>query len=712
MAQVEFNVPGPGTYLIEADPSLPPLANPGQAGDVLDGEQFYDNEGNPVTGTMPSNPAVSETLEAGESYQVPAGYTPGGTVQAASLASQTPGTATEDDIVQGKTAWVNGVQIAGALEPGTDTGDATATAADILEGETAYVATGKVSGTMPNNGAVTKQLASGEEYNIPAGYHNGSGTVTAPTIASETPGTAVAGDIRQGKTAWVDGEQLTGTVPDVEAATPTISVNAQTGLITAETQQAGGFVTEGTKAASQQMQIQEAQTITPGTTPQTIQANVYLTGAQTILGDENLVPENIKDNVSIFGVTGTYGGGGSTGDFAVPLTVYVSSGAIVTAQNGDTTLVTTAIANQAQFSLTKGGVWNIVAQLNELSAASSVTVQSAYQTLLVFSGEISSIGAISPLSLPRTSLAAASTEDYILFGGGANRTNLATVDSYNKDLTHSLPTPLSVNRARFGAGDIGNFAIFLGGEDASADYYDSSLTRSTLSLAQNRYDFAVSNNAEYLLCGGGNTSTSYSTAINTVLAINSDLTILNAHNLSQARCNLAASTVNSMVIFAGGRLPSSSSSRSNTAEALDNDLTMTVITALSRSCSAPSGTHTSTHALFAGGYSGSYSDLVDVYDSGLTRTAGTPLSVAISGMAGISLGPYGMFAGGGNSSNYFAVVDSYNADLTRKTQQPLSQERNLPAAAAFSLYALFGGGSCLSQGVNSYSDVVDAYTIQ
>ena len=69
-----------------------------------------------VTGTMVNNGTISETLEAGESYQVPAGYTPGGTVQAASLASQTPGTATQADIIQGKTAWVGGFLLTGQIE--------------------------------------------------------------------------------------------------------------------------------------------------------------------------------------------------------------------------------------------------------------------------------------------------------------------------------------------------------------------------------------------------------------------------------------------------------------------------------------------------------------------------------------------------------------------------------------------------------------------
>lgn len=48
-----------------------------------------------------------------------------------------------------------------------------------------------------------------------------------------------------------------------------------------------------------------AATYTPGTSNQTIGANQYLSGAQTIKGDSNLVARNIRSGVSIFGVTGT-----------------------------------------------------------------------------------------------------------------------------------------------------------------------------------------------------------------------------------------------------------------------------------------------------------------------------------------------------------------------------------------------------------------------
>lgn len=57
-----------------------------------------------------------------------------------------------------------------------------------------------------------------------------------------------------------------------------------------------------------------AATYTPGTSDQSIASGQYLSGTQTIKGDANLVAGNIKSGVNIFGVTGTYAGGRSSGD--------------------------------------------------------------------------------------------------------------------------------------------------------------------------------------------------------------------------------------------------------------------------------------------------------------------------------------------------------------------------------------------------------------
>lgn len=56
-----------------------------------------------------------------------------------------------------------------------------------------------------------------------------------------------------------------------------------------------------------------AQTYIPGTSDQTIASGQYLNGIQTISGDENLKEENIRENVTIFGKTGTYAGNSSAG---------------------------------------------------------------------------------------------------------------------------------------------------------------------------------------------------------------------------------------------------------------------------------------------------------------------------------------------------------------------------------------------------------------
>ena len=101
-----------------------------------------------------------------------------------------------------------------------------------------------------------------------------------------------------------------GNSPRVEVATPMIDVSAG-GLITATTEQEKGYVSGGTKSATQQLTTQGAATITPTTTNQTaVASGRYTTGDVVVSGDANLVPENIAEGVSIFGVTGTHSGGG------------------------------------------------------------------------------------------------------------------------------------------------------------------------------------------------------------------------------------------------------------------------------------------------------------------------------------------------------------------------------------------------------------------
>lgn len=91
-------------------------ANAPVASEIVSGKSVWAN-GNNITGTMPNNGATGKAnLTAGTSYTIPAGYTTGGTVTTATLASQTQGTATAANLSQGVTAWVNGTKITGTGE--------------------------------------------------------------------------------------------------------------------------------------------------------------------------------------------------------------------------------------------------------------------------------------------------------------------------------------------------------------------------------------------------------------------------------------------------------------------------------------------------------------------------------------------------------------------------------------------------------------------
>ena len=92
-------------------------------------------------------------------------------------------------------------------------GDGDATANQILSGKTAWVKGKKVTGTMPNRGAVSQTINAGGSYTIPEGYHNGSGKITASSLSSQTQANATAAQILSGRTAWVNGNKVTGNMP-------------------------------------------------------------------------------------------------------------------------------------------------------------------------------------------------------------------------------------------------------------------------------------------------------------------------------------------------------------------------------------------------------------------------------------------------------------------------------------------------------------------
>lgn len=167
----------------DGEPLTGTLELDGDAADshVLAGKTYYNTNAKAKrTGTMPVRAAKNVTLKCGESCSIDYGYHTGeDNITAASLASQTEANAVAGDILSGKDAWVKGAKIAGNIA----------------------VQTPKDS-----------SLNCGGSVTMAAGYYNKAVKVTANSLSSQTEANAIAGNILDGKTAWVNGNKITGTM--------------------------------------------------------------------------------------------------------------------------------------------------------------------------------------------------------------------------------------------------------------------------------------------------------------------------------------------------------------------------------------------------------------------------------------------------------------------------------------------------------------------
>ena len=230
-----------------------PLDGDAQESEVLLGKAFYSDSDEKKTGTMPNNGKVDVTLDPDEEWTIPEGYHDGtGTVYAAM--PLLTGNATDEQVLAGRTFYNNDFftketgsmpnigQVSITLQPGDDydipkgyhdgTGNVYANMPDmtgdayeehVVAGKTFYThdCTYKQTGTMIDNGAVTPaNLNCGQYYQIPQGYHNGQGRVTANSLTSQTgvdedknPITSYT--VLEGKQGWVDGSKVTGAMPNI-----------------------------------------------------------------------------------------------------------------------------------------------------------------------------------------------------------------------------------------------------------------------------------------------------------------------------------------------------------------------------------------------------------------------------------------------------------------------------------------------------------------
>lgn len=175
-------------------------------------------------------------------------------------------TASSTNMLKDTIAFVNGKQITGTCEsignttitPSTET--QTITGPKILQGN-------KTIQILGDEDLIAENIK--KDVDI-------FGVVGTLEVLDTSDATATATDIREGETAYVNGEKITGTITSLEATEyiPTV-IN------------------------------------------QTINSGQYLSGNQVIKGDINLVAGNIKKGISIFGVEGIYEGTSSISEIDV-----------------------------------------------------------------------------------------------------------------------------------------------------------------------------------------------------------------------------------------------------------------------------------------------------------------------------------------------------------------------------------------------------------
>lgn len=139
-------------------------------------------------------------------------------------------TITAADLAAGVTAHdKSGVAITGTSTLDSDTSEDTAAVAEILSGKTAHARGAQLTGTMPNNGAVSGVISTVDgDYTVPQGYHDGSGTVAISATEKaklKNASNIKAGVVLLGTTGTYTGE---GVSAQSKSATPTF--NSQTVL--------------------------------------------------------------------------------------------------------------------------------------------------------------------------------------------------------------------------------------------------------------------------------------------------------------------------------------------------------------------------------------------------------------------------------------------------------------------------------------------------
>ena len=219
---------------------------------------------------------------------------------------------------------------------------------------------------------------------------------------------------------------------------------------------------------------------------------------------------------------------------------------------------------------------------------------------------------------------------------------------------------------------VGKYGLFFGG-DKIVDAYDSSLTHSNpAQLNENNSEGTATTVGDYAIVARISAE-AYSSSL-----VKSIITNLTDGPSPYYRGMFTAATVGNHALFGGGTLQGRGVT--STVDVYDSSLTHSIATQLSLARSALKAVSVGNYVLFAGGTTDAASSsvaTVDWYDSSLTKGIATNLSAEKFNMVNISHGEYGLFLGGTNkNATSVMTVDVYTTSLTKVSVDNISNTAN------------------------------------
>lgn len=318
------------------------------------------------------------------------------------------------------------------------------------------------------------------------------------------------------------------------------------------------------------------------------------------------------------------------------------------------------------------------------------------------SGELAYYGYVTPLSQGRGQLVATSLGSLCLFGGGnAGGGFSSIVDAYNTSLSRLGAPSLSLPVRLLASTTIGGHGLFGGGMTSVSTFssyvcsYNTSLSMNTAPyLSVGRYDLMATSTSHHALFAGG----SNNQLQNVVDAYDIYLTHTNpsAFNNTGPCLQGAGVSVGEYSLFGGGY------NFSNKVMAYNASLTLTNPTTLSAGRGALASAPVGNYGLFVGGkagspgYEGYYTNVVDAYNTSLTRSNPESLSFSMIEIRGTTAGDFALF-------NESKITNGYDTSLTRIIPAQTAASRQYHAATYVGDYALFGGGMSNVSSVEAYS---------